>query len=149
MVTFISKAPEETLALGEIWGKLASNGWLIGLSGELGAGKTQLVRGIAAGLGCTSRVHSPTFTLLNEYEGGRLKLTHLDLFRLTDPAHIVAAGLEDYFTPAGVAVVEWIERWTAGQSADSRIPSGVRYRRVKIAIVGEKERHIGYEDIGD
>ena len=70
MATFISHSPEETAALGEQWGRAAASGWLIGLSGDLGAGKTQLVKGLARGLGSSARVHSPTFALLNEYAAG-------------------------------------------------------------------------------
>src|SRR2546426_3759432 len=106
MVTFISKSPEETMTLGEQWGRAAPSGQVIGLTGALGAGKTQLVKGIARGLGVTNRVHSPTFTLINEYNGGRLSLFHLDLYRLESRQQIVAAGLEEYFCrPNGVAVV--------------------------------------------
>src|ERR1041384_5816166 len=112
MATLISKSPEETLAFGEQWGREAQRGWLIGLSGDLGAGKTQLVKGIARGLGVTARVHSPTFALLNEYSGGCLPLFHLDLYRLNTREEIIGAGLEEYIVnPAGVTVVEWIERW--------------------------------------
>ncbi|MBI3879239.1 MAG: tRNA (adenosine(37)-N6)-threonylcarbamoyltransferase complex ATPase subunit type 1 TsaE, partial [Verrucomicrobia bacterium] len=96
MATLISHSPAETEALGETWGRAAQRGWVIALSGDLGAGKTQLVRGLARGLGCVARVHSPTFTLLNQYEGGRLPLFHLDLYRLNSPAEIIAAGLESY-----------------------------------------------------
>ena len=71
MVTFISHNPTETESLGETWGRAAQRGLVIGLSGDLGAGKTRLVKGIARGLGITARVHSPTFTLVNEYEIGR------------------------------------------------------------------------------
>ena len=73
MATLISHSSAETEALGEEWGRTAQCGLVIALSGDLGAGKTQLVRGLARGLGVTSRVHSPTFTLVNDYSGGRLK----------------------------------------------------------------------------
>jgi tRNA threonylcarbamoyladenosine biosynthesis protein TsaE len=140
MVTRISKSPEDTMALGEEWGRLAKRGWIIGLSGDLGAGKTQFVRGLARGLGATSRVHSPTFALLNEYHGGRLRLFHLDLYRLHGGGDIRAAGLEEYLVqPDGVAVVEWIERW---QPADA--PSEVRH--VRFETMGETDRVISYED---
>src|SRR5688572_25369063 len=76
MAMFISHSPAETEALGESWGRAAEPGLVIGLSGELGAGKTQLVKGLARGLGITARVHSPTFTLVHEYVGGRLSLFH-------------------------------------------------------------------------
>src|SRR5438045_5495319 len=116
MATFISHSPEETQALGEAWGRAAARGWVLGLSGDLGAGKTQLVKGLARGLDIAARVHSPTFTLLNQYDGGRLPLFHLDLYRLQMPQQIIGAGLEPYlFKPDGVTVVESAERgWAAG-----------------------------------
>src|ERR1043165_2689428 len=107
MATFISHSPEETSALGEQWGREAKPGWVIGLSGDLGAGKTQLVKGIALGLGIMARIQSPTFALVNEHGGGRLLLAHLDLYRLETREQIVGAGLEDYlYRPTGVAVIE-------------------------------------------
>ncbi|MDE3068812.1 MAG: tRNA (adenosine(37)-N6)-threonylcarbamoyltransferase complex ATPase subunit type 1 TsaE, partial [Verrucomicrobiota bacterium] len=81
MATFISHNPAETEDLGEQFGRAARPGLVVAVSGELGAGKTQFVKGLARGLGVSARVHSPTFTLVNEYGGGRLKLYHLDLYR--------------------------------------------------------------------
>jgi tRNA threonylcarbamoyladenosine biosynthesis protein TsaE len=142
MATLTSKSPEETFAIGEAWGREAQRGWVIGLGGDLGAGKTQLVKGIARGLGSNARVHSPTFALLNEYGGGRERLFHLDLYRLNSPAEVVSAGLEDYLVqPDGVAVVEWIERWI-GESGN------VVARRAHIETLSETERRITYEDSG-
>src|SRR5436309_16125904 len=111
MAICISHSPAETETLGETWGRAAQSGWVIGLCGDLGAGKTQLVKGLARGLGITARVHSPTFALVNIYTGGRLKLFHLDLYRLDTPAQIMAAGLEEYLQPSGVTVIEWAEKW--------------------------------------
>ncbi len=112
MVTHISHSALDTQRLGESWGQGAPSGWLIGLSGELGAGKTQLVKGLARGLDITERVHSPTFALINEYSGGRLPLHHLDLYRLETPGQIQSAGLDEYLLkPRGVTVAEWIEHW--------------------------------------
>jgi len=143
MVTHISHSPEETEALGEAWGRVAVTGLVIGLTGDLGAGKTQLVKGLARGLGVTARVHSPTFTLVNQYAGGRLPLFHLDLYRLETPAQIIAAGLEEYLEkPDGVAVVEWAEKWV------EKTPGGKNYRRVVIEILNENERRISHEDFG-
>lgn len=145
MATFISHSPAETEALGEAWGRAAPRGRVIALSGDLGAGKTQLVKGIARGLGVTARVHSPTFTLVNEYGGGRLRLFHLDLYRLETPAQIHSAGLEEYLQPDGVAVIEWAERI-------SGLASGVRVLgkmlKVEIETLSETERRIVYEDAG-
>ena len=139
MAILISHSPEETQALGELWGREAKPGLVIGLSGDLDAGKTQLVKGLARGLGITGRVTSPTFALVNEYVGGRLPLAHLDLYRLENESQIVAAGLEPYLRFEGVAVIEWIERWGRGAG---------RYRRVLLEQTGETERRITYEDFG-
>jgi tRNA threonylcarbamoyladenosine biosynthesis protein TsaE len=143
MVTNISHSPEETQALGEEWGRTAASGLVIGLTGDLGAGKTQLAKGIARGLGVTGRIHSPTYTLVNQYDSGRLPLFHIDLYRLETPDQIIAAGLEEYFHPGGVAVIEWAERWP---DAPARFKS--RYRRVRIETINETDRRITYEDFG-
>ena len=144
MATFISHSPAETELLGEAWGREAQPGWVIALSGDLGAGKTQLVRGLARGLGVTTRVHSPTFTLVNEYSGGRLKLFHLDLYRLETPEQVHSAGIEEFLQPDGVAVIEWAERLEDGRwkMEDGKI------RKVKIEVISETERRIVYEDSG-
>jgi len=152
MATFISHSPEETSALGEQWGRAAKAGWVIGLRGELGAGKTQLVKGLARGLDVADRVRSPTFALVHEYSGGRMPLAHLDFYRLETPAAITAAGLEEYlYAPRGVTVIEWIERWLRDdQSPKSKVQSLLgRYREVRIESLGETERRITYEDLGD
>src|SRR5512132_1396067 len=108
MGTYISHSPGDTQALGEAWGRAAQPGWVIGLSGDLGAGKTQLVMGLARGLGVRERILSPTFTLVHEYKTGRLPLFHLDLYRLESPAQVLGAGLEEYLDrPTGVSVIEW------------------------------------------
>src|SRR5258708_37828073 len=134
MATFISHSPAETEALGEKLGRAAERGLVLALSGDLGAGKTQLVKGIARGLGVTARVHSPTFTLVNEYGGGRLKLFHLDLYRLETPAQILSAGIEEFLSPDGVAVIEWAERLDV---ANWKLEPGGKCIPVKIEIVGE------------
>ena len=142
MTTIISHNPTETEAVGETWGRAANRGLLIALSGDLGAGKTQLVKGIARGLGITTRVHSPTFTLVNIYTGGRLALFHLDLYRLETKEQIFSAGLEEYLRPDGVAVIEWADRMSNDEFRMENL------RRVQIEILGETERRISYEDFG-
>lgn len=142
MATFISHSPAETEALGERLGRMAKHGLVLGLSGELGAGKTHFVKGIARGLGVTLRVHSPTFTLVNEYGGGRLKLFHLDLYRLETPAQILSAGIEEFLSPDGISVIEWAERIeNCGLKATD-------WRRMQIEIIGESDRKIIYDDFG-
>jgi tRNA threonylcarbamoyladenosine biosynthesis protein TsaE len=142
MVTFISHSPAETESLGEKFGRAAGRGLVLALSGDLGAGKTQFVKGIARGLGVTARVHSPTFTLVNEYGGGRLKLFHLDLYRLETPAQILSAGIGEFLSPDGVAVIEWAERIHDLRSAICDL------KKVQIEITGESERKIIYDDPG-
>jgi len=157
MATTISHSPAETAALGESWGRAAESGLVVGLSGDLGAGKTQFVKGLACGLGIAARVHSPTFALMNIYTGGRLMLFHLDLYRLETPEQIAGAGLEEYLRPAGVTVIEWAERWpevvqsleSKVQSPESGVAAQRQYlRRVSFEVLSETERRISYEDIG-
>jgi len=148
MAAFISHSLAETGSLGERWGRAAQSGLVIGLSGDLGAGKTRLVKGIARGLGITARVHSPTFTLVNEYGGGRLRLFHLDLYRLETRGQMVSAGLEEFLQPDGVTVIEWAEKMV---NAEWRMKNEEKPRRmifVKIEILGESERKIIYDDFG-
>ena len=140
MATFTSHSPADTEALGERFGRAAQRGLVLALSGDLGAGKTQFVRGMARGLGAMGRVHSPTFTLVNEYGGGQLKLFHLDLYRLETREQILSAGIEEYLTPDGVSVVEWAER-----IYDLRFTIA-DFKNVKIEIISETERRIIFDD---
>jgi tRNA threonylcarbamoyladenosine biosynthesis protein TsaE len=137
-----SHSPAETEALGEKFGRHARSGLVIALSGELGAGKTQFVRGLARGLEFSGRVHSPTFTLVNEYGGGRLKLFHLDLYRLETREQILSAGIEEFLKPDGVSVIEW-----AGRIYDLEFAAG-DLKKVQIEILSETERKIIYDDFG-
>jgi tRNA threonylcarbamoyladenosine biosynthesis protein TsaE len=142
MATFISHSPTETEALGEKFGRAAERGFVIALSGDLGAGKTQFVKGLARALGISARVHSPTFTLVNEYGGGRLKLFHLDLYRLETLAQILSAGIEEFLSPDGLTVIEWAER-----ISDFRFPIS-DLKNVKIEILSASERKITYDNFG-
>ena len=149
MATSISHSPAETESLGEQWGRSAASGLVIALSGDLGAGKTQLVKGLARGLGITARVHSPTFTLVNVYNGGRFALFHIDLYRLETPEQIHSAGLEEYLNPNGVTVIEWAERWFGPLHNLNSSPNLVRpLRAVTIETLNESDRRISYEDFG-
>ncbi|HEX7653514.1 MAG TPA: tRNA (adenosine(37)-N6)-threonylcarbamoyltransferase complex ATPase subunit type 1 TsaE, partial [Verrucomicrobiae bacterium] len=90
--------------------------------------------------GCTSRVHSPTFTLVNEYGGGRLTVFHLDLYRLETPEQLWSAGVEDYLKPKGVSVIEWAERLGTRP--------GDHWRPIQIEIINETQRKITYDHFG-
>jgi tRNA threonylcarbamoyladenosine biosynthesis protein TsaE len=149
MATIISHSPAETETLGESWGRRAVPGLVIGLSGDLGAGKTQFVKGLARGLEIHALVHSPTFTLVNIYTGGRLTLFHLDLYRLETLDQILGAGLDEYLYPNGVTVIEWAERWLGIQErAKGHQKNDVKLRLVQIDGLSEIERRITYDDSG-
>lgn len=104
-----SESAQATLALGRRIGELAEPGDVVALIGPLGAGKTVFAKGVADGLGVTSVVNSPTFILMNEHQG-RLRLFHIDAYRLEDPDDAAAAGLLDERQGTGVTVIEWADR---------------------------------------
>ena len=107
--TLTTKSADETLELGRRAGQLAEAGDVLALSGPLGAGKTVFAKGVGEGLGVRSVVNSPTFILMNEHEG-RLRLFHIDAYRLEDVDEAAAAGLLDQRQAEGVTVIEWAER---------------------------------------
>ena len=106
---YTTHSPEQTEALGEALGKALRGGEVIAYRGELGAGKTAFTRGLARGLGIAARVTSPTYTIVNEYTGGRLPLFHFDMYRLGSSEELFEIGWEDYLARGGVCAVEWSE----------------------------------------
>ena len=100
---------EETFLLAEKMGQEAERGQIYALTGDLGAGKTLFAQGFARGLGIMDHVSSPTFTILQIYEGGRLPLYHFDVYRIEDPDELFETGYEDYFYGNGVCLVEWAD----------------------------------------
>ena len=108
-MTFTTHSAAETEALGERLATRLTGGEVIAYTGDLGAGKTAFTRGLARGLGITDRVTSPTFTIVNEYEGGRLPLFHFDMYRLSSSDELYDIGWEDYLDRGGVCAVEWSE----------------------------------------
>lgn len=133
----VTRSVTETEALAARLAQASHSGWVIGLHGDLGAGKTAFVRGFARGLGYPGRVHSPTFALLNEYPGGRWPLHHLDLYRLNSAADVFGAGLEEYLLrPVGITLVEWAERWLGGATAPPH------WRQVSLRVIHDNEREI-------
>ncbi len=108
-MTYLSNSPAETEALGEQLAARLSAGTVIAYRGDLGAGKTAFTRGLARGLGCRELVTSPTYTIVNEYLGGRLPLFHFDMYRLASSDDLWDIGWEDYLDRGGVCAVEWSE----------------------------------------
>jgi len=130
-----------TRAIGRALGRAAAPGAVLALSGELGAGKTQLAKGVASGLGVEGVVNSPTFVLMNEH-AGRLRLFHIDAYRLEDPEEAMAAGLFDERQATGVAVVEWADR------LGDRLPA----ERLELTLLpeadGSDRRQISWRAVG-
>ena len=106
---FITNSPEETEKIGAAIGKIIPAGTVLAYRGDLGAGKTAFTRGLARGLGFTEAVTSPTYTIVNEYLGGRLPLFHFDMYRLSSADDLFDIGWEDYLQRSGICAVEWSE----------------------------------------
>ena len=111
MATFISNSPAETEAIGRQLPSDVNAGSVLALKGELGSGKTLFTQGLVAGLESDATVTSPTFTIVHEYQAGRLPIYHFDFFRLDNRESTVRLGLEDYFFGDGVSVIEWADRF--------------------------------------
>jgi tRNA threonylcarbamoyladenosine biosynthesis protein TsaE len=107
----ISNSAEETIAAGRDYARNARPGDVFALTGDLGAGKTQFVKGFAAGLGSTAEVTSPTFVLVHEYEDGRLPVYHFDFYRLDRSEAVLRLGFDDYVFGEGVSLIEWADRY--------------------------------------
>lgn len=107
-----SFSADDTLKAGRVIGEKALPGQIYTLSGDLGVGKTVFTKGVALGLGIKSQVNSPTFTILQQYEEGRLPLYHFDLYRISDSEEMDEIGYEDYFFGQGICLIEWSERAT-------------------------------------
>ena len=101
---------KETFELGKRIANAVNSGTVILFYGDLGAGKTVMTKGIAAGLGITEMITSPTFTIMQEYEGGRMPLYHLDVYRIEDPDEMEEVGLNEYIYGNGLTVIEWAEQ---------------------------------------
>ena len=130
----VTNSAAETKALGE---KLASRlkaGDVVVLEGELGAGKSELARGIARGLGVTETVTSPSFTILNVYESGRCPLYHFDWYRLESEEELYELGMDEYLGGDGIAVIEWAER------CPEAVPENVL--RIRLEVTGGESRRI-------
>lgn len=141
---FLTNFPEETEKLGEKLAKQLKPGTVLAYRGDLGAGKTAFTRGLARGLGYTEPVTSPTYTIVNEYLGGRMPLFHFDMYRLSSADDLFDIGWEDYLERGGVCAVEWSEN----------VPEAMEGAvEVSIEKTGEDSRKItitggtGYENL--
>ena len=135
-MTYTTNSPAETEAVGVALGKHIKAGTVIAYRGDLGAGKTAFTRGLARGLGYAEPVTSPTYTIVNEYLGGRLPLFHFDMYRLKTSDDLWDIGWEDYLDRGGVCAVEWSEN--VAEAMEGAI-------RVRIEKTGEESRKITIE----
>ena len=135
-MTFLTNSPMETEAVGAALGKILPAGTVIAYRGDLGAGKTAFTRGLARGLGCKEIVTSPTYTIVNEYLGGRIPLFHFDMYRLTSSDDLWDIGWEDYLDRGGICAVEWSE------NVDDAMENAIY---ITIEKLGEESRRITIE----
>lgn len=139
-----SNSPEETFAFGRHLGEVAKAGQVYTLIGDLGVGKTVFTQGLAAGLGIKGPVNSPTFTILQVYEDGRLPFYHFDVYRIADPEEMEEIGYEDCFYGEGVSLIEWAnlieellpERYTR-IAIEKDLEKGFDYRRITLEEIGK------------
>lgn len=146
---FIVNSVNDTTSLGIKLGKLTNSGDIICLTGDLGTGKTHISKGIAKGLGVTEHITSPTFTIVNEYDSGRLKLFHFDVYRVSDPDEIYAIGFDDYIFSDGVSLIEWanyIEEILPSEYLHIHIQKnlslGDDYRKITLTPYGKKYDYV-------
>ncbi len=125
MKHFDSYSAQDTREIGRRLGEEAKGGEVYALSGDLGVGKTVFTKGLAEGLGIGEPVNSPTFTILQIYEGGRLPLYHFDVYRIEEPEEMEEVGFDDYIFGSGVCIIEWPE-----QIADI-LPAKTRFVRIR------------------
>ncbi|MDR3596549.1 tRNA (adenosine(37)-N6)-threonylcarbamoyltransferase complex ATPase subunit type 1 TsaE [Clostridium sp.] len=139
----------DTTQLGIKLGELLNPGDIICLTGDLGAGKTHITKGIALGLGINDNITSPTFTIVNEYDGGRLKLNHFDVYRVSDPDEIYAIGFDDYIFSDAVSIIEWANYIEEILPQDllhinikKDLEKGEDYRKIILTPYGERYNYI-------
>ena len=140
---------DETTQLGIKLGSLLKAGDIICLTGDLGTGKTHITKGIAKGLGITDNITSPTFTIVNEYEGTNLKLNHFDVYRVSDPDEIYAIGFDDYIFSDAVSIIEWanyIEEILPEDllhiKIEKDLSKGEDYRKITLTPYGDRYDYV-------
>ena len=137
--------PEETFEVGRTIGMNAKPGQIYTLTGDLGVGKTVFTQGVAAGLGITEPVNSPTFTIIQEYEDGRLPFYHIDVYRIGDVEEMEEIGFDVYFFGQGICLIEWAElieeilpEKRIEVTIEKDLEKGFEYRKITIEERGEK-----------
>ncbi|HET9157622.1 MAG TPA: tRNA (adenosine(37)-N6)-threonylcarbamoyltransferase complex ATPase subunit type 1 TsaE [Myxococcaceae bacterium] len=145
-MTFSSSSPEETRALGEALGRVLQEGDFVGLVGDLGAGKTELARGIARGVGIRDEdVTSPTFSIVHQHPG-RILLTHADLYRVTGSADLDGTGFHELRDGPGATLVEWVDRIPGSAPPDAMrivlVEPGERSRELVVTTSGPRSEHL-------
>ena len=137
--------PEETFEVGRKIGMNAKPGQIYTLTGDLGVGKTVFTQGVAAGLGITEPVNSPTFTIIQEYEDGRLPVYQFDVYRIGDLAEMEEIGYDDYFFGQGICLIEWAElieeilpEKRIEVTIEKDLEKGFEYRKITIEERGEE-----------
>ncbi len=140
-----SKSPEDTFQIGMRLGKLAEAWEVYTLTGDLGVGKTVFTQGFAKGLGIEESVNSPTFTILQIYEGGRLPLYHFDVYRIGSVEEMEETGYEEYIMGDGVSLIEWADlieeilpRKRTRVLIEKDLEKGFDYRRITVELTGEQ-----------
>lgn len=140
-----TRTTEETFALGEKVGRCARPGQIYTLTGDLGVGKTVFTQGVAAGLDITEPISSPTFTIIQVYEGGRLPFYHFDVYRIGDLEEMEEIGYDDYFFGQGICLIEWAElieeilpEKRIEVTIEKDLEKGFEYRKITIEERGEK-----------
>ena len=133
MATFTSNSVPETISFAQRWAEQLAPNDVVGLVGDLGAGKTHFVKGLLQGLGSTEDATSPTFTLVHEYRSGRLPVFHFDFYRLSQPAELEEIGFDDYFAENGVVVIEWADRFAQA------LPDRTRWVRFAVGSASERK----------
>ena len=140
---------EQTTELGISLGKLLNPGDIVCLTGDLGTGKTHITKGIAKGLNIDDNITSPTFTIVNEYDNGRLKLNHFDVYRVSDPDEVYAIGFDDYIFSDAVSVIEWanyieeiLPKDLLHINIEKDFSKGENYRKITLTPYGERYNYI-------
>lgn len=140
-----TRSPEETFELGKKIGEAAKPGQVYTLNGDLGVGKTVFTQGVAAGLGITEAVSSPTFTIVQVYEEGRLPFYHFDVYRIGDIEEMEEIGYDDYFFGEGICLIEWAELISeilpekrVSVTIEKDLEQGFDYRRITVEKIEER-----------